>query len=579
MTLRGKLLLALLIPGLLLVAVGIVGISSLRQLEDAAGHILSNNYQSIRAAREMESALRRLEGARPGTDAAARDAFEGGLALCERNVTELGEPAILASIRATWERLDGPDGLGGDRAARDRLVDGISALVAVNERAMLASERETRRTARFMRYFVAGALAAAVLTLAAFALLAAGRISRPVRAVADRLHQALNPVEDAAVPALEGDEIARLESEVDSLLGRLLLYEHEQAQRLTHLQGRLALVMNEVLEGLVLLDGGLRVLAVNRVARTLLGTPGGEGVRLSELPLRPDLREALDPLMEGTFQPERDLGEVRFVIDGSERVYRPRVVTVSGSGAPVEGYLLLFWDVTEQRRFEESRRRFISMLSHQLKTPMTSLSMSVNLLRERLTGVPDAQAELLTIATEDCANLAGLISELIEAAHEVTPDLSIRPQRVDLAVLLRSALRPLLPQAEALGIHLLLPETSVMVQVDPVKFPWVVTNIAGNALRYTSSGGTVAVRIARGGSGVEVTVSDTGRGIAAEALPHIFEPFVSADREPQAGTHGLGLAIAKEIVLAHRGTVSVESRQGEGTTFRICVPAVNGERT
>ena len=163
------------------------------------------------------------------------------------------------------------------------------------------------------------------------------------------------------------------------------------------------------------------------------------------------------------------------------------MLTVTAGGGAIEGYLLLFWDVTEQQRFEESRRRFISMLSHQLKTPMTSLSMSVNLMREKIRDAAPAQAELLSIATEDCNNLAALISDLIDAAKDVTPELTLKTRRIDIVRLLRSSLRPLVPQAEEKGIDLILPAggEEILAEVDPVKFPWVVTNIVGNALRYT----------------------------------------------------------------------------------------------
>jgi PAS domain-containing protein len=96
--------------------------------------------------------------------------------------------------------------------------------------------------------------------------------------------------------------------------------------------------------------------------------PAGEGRRVEELHPREDVRKLLAPVLAGTFQPERDLGEVRFEVDGGERIFRPRVLTVPAPAGGVQGYLILFWDVTEERRFEESRHRFISMLSHQLKT-------------------------------------------------------------------------------------------------------------------------------------------------------------------------------------------------------------------
>jgi signal transduction histidine kinase len=215
------------------------------------------------------------------------------------------------------------------------------------------------------------------------------------------------------------------------------------------------------------------------------------------------------------------------------------------------------------------------MLSHQLKTPMTSLTMSVNLIREKLKDAAPAQVELLSIARENCNSLSALVSDLIEAAREITPDLALKPLRMDLARLLRSALRPLVPQAEDKGVELVVPADApaVLAYVDPVKFPWVVANIAGNALRYTDRGGRIAVEVSVSSGQVQVSVEDTGAGIARENIARIFQPYVSLDREPQPGTHGLGLAIAKEIVEAHGGAIEAWSEPGEGTRFHIRLPA------
>ncbi len=584
MPLRRKLLLAILIPVLLLAVVGAISVTSLRHLEQAAGRILANNYRSIQETRSMERCLWDLEmsvaeaGPRPR---GLVPAFDSALQRCEANVTEPGERAVLERIRSSWNALR--TGVVADTTriwlhGIPNLYVDLEKLIALNEQAMIAHEQETRRVGRLMFGAVSGSVLMAMVALALYAIISARLISRPITQVVERLHTALNPVQAEGEFEHEegGDEIKRLREEMDSLLDRLARHEDQQQRRLTHLQGRLAFVMNEVLEGLVLLDREHRILAVNRVARSILGSGCTEGVRLDALSLREDVRALLAPLLSGDVQAERDLGEVRHEAKGGERVYRPRVLTVSSAQGGVEGYLLLFWDVTEQRRFEESRQRFISMLSHQLKTPMTSLSMSVNLLKERLQTVAPRETELLSIASEDCSNLGALIADLIEASREITPDLTLSRRPVDVTRLLRSALRPLVPQAEARGIRLVLPapDRECRCKVDPVKFPWVITNIAGNALRYTAGGGRVKITIEPDSGDCRITVTDTGIGIAPENLERIFQPYTSLDREPHAGTHGLGLAIAREIVEAHGGSITATSTVGTGSRFTIRLPAL-----
>lgn len=594
MPLRRKLLFAMMIPVILLITVGAIGVYSLRHLEQAAGRILADNYRSIQETRRMEEALRAFlsldtrSAATPGASNPNQilRQFDTALDECEANITEAGETTVLQSIRSRWAELRPTLDVSGDLSAetlRTRaaavadLYSDVEQLVVLNETAMIEYERETRHVARVMLGAVAGSSLAAIVALALFALISARRISRPVVEVADRLHLALGPVEGTgSVTARSNiDEIERLRQEMDALFERLGRYEDEQNQKLSHLQGRLAFVMNEVLEGMVLLDAEQRVMTMNRVAHMLLGSGVAEGSRLDVELMRPDVQRALAPFLAGEFQPERDLDELHHAADGEDRIYRPRVLTVTASNGAIEGYLLLFWDVTEQQRFEESRRRFISMLSHQLKTPMTSLSMSVNLMREKIQDAAPAQAELLAIATEDCNNLAALISDLIDAAKDVTPELTLKTRRVDIVRLLRSSLRPLVTQAEDKEIDLILPASSeeIFAEIDPVKFPWVVTNIVGNALRYTEPRGRVTVVVTLDLDEVRVSVTDTGAGIPPEYLDKIFQPYWSLDEEPRPGTHGLGLAIAKEVMEAHGGSIAAESHPGAGTIFRLHLPS------
>jgi NtrC-family two-component system sensor histidine kinase KinB len=410
---------------------------------------------------------------------------------------------------------------------------------------------------------------------------AAGRISRPILEVASRLHRAVKGGAQPPVNEAPSDEIGRLRSEMDEMLKRLGEFQDEQLRKLADAESRLALIMNRVLEGMVLVDEQLRILAVNKIAARLLLIGDGEdtlGHPLLELSLPDDLAEMVKVLARGEFQPERDLGEIRSSIGDAVRVYHPRVMTVSQGKDEVEGYLLIFWDVTEEKRFEESRHRFISMLSHQLKTPMTSLSMSVNLLKEKLVDLPPRRVELLDMAIKDCQSLAALITELVDAAKGSNPDFSLCLRPVDLNLLLGSALEPLSAQAGSRGITLVHPSVNQQhdVLVDPIKFPWVVTNLVGNALRYTGAGGRIVVSTTAQNDGIVVEVSDTGKGMPRELVNRIFTPFLSADTVPQAGTHGLGLTIVREIVEAHGGTIHVTSELGVGTTFTVWIPRSSG---
>lgn len=597
MSLNKRLLLSLVIPAFLLVAIGASGFISVRILANAADRILSDNYRSIQAARRMERALISLDSCLllssvcdEGAIRATR-LFEKSLVECEGNITEAEEPAILSDIRAQWNELKSwindrrqPGGNAKLTEARSpmELHDLIGRLIEVNERAMFNFERASRRTAGLMTGVVAASSLAALAALFLFAFIAAKHISRPIIEVADNLHKALSHpgTEEDSSGRKQVDEIARLREEMEELLVRLARYESEQSRRFRELQDRFMLVSNQVREGLLLLGEGYQVLYINQQGRKILGFGNEEviGKSLGDLSLSERVATLLEPVFSGDAVKEMDLSEFSVEDEEARRIYRPRFLPGRIEDMP-EASLLIFWDVTEQRRFEEAKRGFIAMLSHQLKTPITSLSMSVNLLRERLEDIPEETAELLDHAKTGCANLSMLVSELIDAARESAPEMTLRPVRIDLVPLLRSAIKPLKPQAEDKGLTILdgMGARSAWATVDPIKFSWVITNAVGNALRYTARGGSIKILLLDTPSGIEIQVMDTGIGIDPERLRGIFTPTDPSEvRDP--GSHGLGLSIAKEIVDAHRGAISIDSKPGKGTTVRVTIPKPDEEK-
>ncbi|SHO42796.1 sensor histidine kinase [Desulfopila aestuarii] len=227
------------------------------------------------------------------------------------------------------------------------------------------------------------------------------------------------------------------------------------------------------------------------------------------------------------------------------------------------------------RQAEEARTRFIADLSHQLKTPMTSLTMSVNLLhdrRDRLTG--EQISMLLDTATDDCERMAKLLNELVDIARL---EAMVRPavrEPIMVTELIHTSLRPLVKQAEEKGVSLVLeiePDLPV-ITLDTTRFPWILTNLVGNGLRYTDSGGVITIAVTRQSGSFVFVCRDNGCGIDPDHLPHIFERYSQFAEREKMGTIGLGLAIVKEIIEQHGGGIQAESLPGQGTVFTFWIP-------
>lgn len=224
---------------------------------------------------------------------------------------------------------------------------------------------------------------------------------------------------------------------------------------------------------------------------------------------------------------------------------------------------------------EATRRRLLADLAHELRTPIAALELTLEALED---GVIVADSAALATLREQTARLSRLSSDLreVSAAEEGRIRLDMVP--VDPASLLDQARRAVAEEAARTGITLTLalpPAPAPRVEADPQRILQVLANLLSNALRHTPAGGTITLGLADAPQAVQLSVTDTGEGIAAEHLPHIFERFYRTDtaRDRDHGGSGIGLAISRAIVAAHGGTLTAESEgPGHGTRFTLRLP-------
>lgn len=231
---------------------------------------------------------------------------------------------------------------------------------------------------------------------------------------------------------------------------------------------------------------------------------------------------------------------------------------------------------------ELAKARFIADLSHQLKTPMTSLSMSLGLLTEKAETLShENYTRLFQTANEDCGRLAGLINELVDIAKLENMVRPPQKELLDIAWVVKETLRPLLSQAKEKGIHTELHvDTDIPpLTIDSMRFPWILTNLVGNAIRYTDRDGTISFSVSKKGDRCWFQCKDTGSGIEPKYVNKIFERYTQFSKREKSGTIGLGLAIVREIIEQHGGEISVESVVDKGTTFQFWIPIDQGKGT
>jgi two-component system phosphate regulon sensor histidine kinase PhoR len=245
-------------------------------------------------------------------------------------------------------------------------------------------------------------------------------------------------------------------------------------------------------------------------------------------------------------------------------------------GNPCPGVVLVLHDVTDLRRLENLRREFVSNVSHELKTPLTSIQAYAETLLEGAIDDPDNNRAFLTRIAEQAELLAALIQDMLRLARIETGRDVFEVQPVGIDAVVESCVQARVAIAASKGVDLFteLPEGALRVLADEEGLRTILDNLVDNAINYTPSGGRVTVRWAGDGAAVRIEVEDTGVGISSEHQNRIFERFYRVDkaRSREVGGTGLGLSIVKHLTQVFGGTVEVFSRPGRGSRFTVQLP-------
>jgi two-component system phosphate regulon sensor histidine kinase PhoR len=238
------------------------------------------------------------------------------------------------------------------------------------------------------------------------------------------------------------------------------------------------------------------------------------------------------------------------------------------------GGVELFRDISEIKRQERERKNFLSMLVHDMKNPIVIGEGFLNrLLAEKAGSLTEKQKEYLSIVREETAKLQRIVTDFLDFSKFERNQYQPAPAPYNLEEALDHRLEAMRVVAEKKDLHLFFEydqESLPIILADAAMIDRVISNLLDNAVKYTEPGGTVTVRLANRTEDVLVEVADTGMGIRPKDLPCVFDAFCRIDKRAEGS--GLGLSIAKAIVDAHGGTISVESTPGKGSTFRFTLP-------
>lgn len=508
----------------------------------------------VLADSEADSATMENHAGRPEV----AQALAGFPSLSRRNSATLGEELLYAAVP-----LDGgPDGQ----------VQGVLRL-ALHEPGLQGALAPSR-----------WAFAAAALAFVAAALAAAAAFSRmTARPLASLARAARAYGAGEASSAAAGRRAIRPDDpeEMQILAATLDSMAAEIGARVSaaQAQGReLEAILDAMTEAVLALDSRLRIKIANPAALALFGleAKAAEGGLLETSLLETTRSSGLQALAADCLESgERHSCELALYIP-SERWFQafaaPLGIALNGNG----GVVLVLNDITELRRLERVRRDFVANVSHELRTPVQLVKGFAESLIEGAMSDPEQARRFLGIIERNAARMESLIDDLLSLASlEREGEDHLMPVRAEIAPILLAAREAIAPKAEARGTRLRIEcAEGLEAKVDAGLLEQALINLIDNAVKYSPPSTLVSISARAEASSLVIEVRDQGIGISARDLPRVFERFYRVDkaRSRELGGTGLGLAIVRHIAIAHGGSASVESWEGEGSTFRLTFP-------
>ncbi len=578
MNLKTKITTGFLALLLLLLGLGAYAFYSVQRLEASSRNILKANFYSVELGQRMLQALDQLQN-QPGA-APTLNRFQQALTREAGNVTEPGEQQLVDSLTATFEgyrRQAAVPVLTQLRGQTHRMIRlNTAALTRKNERA----NQTAMQAGRYMLAFTV----LSVLIALMFVLSVPEAAVAPLRKLTQSLEHATDRNFNATIPIESEDEFGRVGRAFNRMLVELQEFRSSTTADLVTERNRARSIVNGLDEGLLLLDENRRIILANPVVCGLLSLPAEQLVNrlAADVAAENDLLRAmlapLDAPRRGGQPAEVPL--LNIPQNGEETFYRLAVqdlVSFNEASDKMEfvGQILTLRNVSDFKKLDQVKSNFLATVSHEFKTPLSSIGLSLKLLGDERVEAPE-RARVLAGIGRETQRLQRLVGELLDVSRlDSGAGIELNFASTQLAAVIQFAADTVQPQLLDKQVQLMqnLPADLPAVRADVEKTTWVLLNLLANAIRYSPTGEALTVSAALAGKFVQVTVQDRGPGIGAEHHDRIFQRFARIpDKTGYKGGSGLGLSIAREFITTQGGRLWVESELGSGSRFHFTLP-------
>ncbi len=569
MKIKTKLTLGVGLLFILIILLSLVGARYINALKNDTENILVANYNTLEYCRNMLLALE-------DSSANAAKKFEINLQNQEKNNTEIGEKEVTTELRNRFNDYK----IGkSENHVLTTIRTQIFQLMNMNMQAIQRKSEVAKATADKAVLWIA--ITGTLCFLIAFTLLVnlPSNIANPIQELTESIEQIASENYAERVHFESHSEFGQLAKSFNIMAEKLEEYNNSSLAKLMMEKKRIETLINNMHDPVIGLDENLKVIFANEEAMKIVGVPKAEivGRYSQDLSVKNDL---VRTLIQDLMSPGNGVGTktkpIKIYSDNKEGYFDKETIHISitPTGEQTKkliGHVIILRNITEYKELDFAKTNFIATVSHEFKTPISSIKMSLKLLENEKVGkLNDEQKNLLYSINDDVTRLLKITGELLDMTQVESGNIHLTILPTDSRDILDFALKATKTQAEQKYIKFSIdcPQSISKVQADQEKTTWVLTNLLSNGIRYSYDNATINIKISEADTFVNISVKDTGQGIAPQHKDKIFDRYYRVPGTKKEGT-GLGLAISKEFIEAQGGQIMVESEFGAGSSFTL----------
>ena len=530
-------------------------------------NILKANYNTLEYSRNMLTSLDEMNS----NESSSIAVFETNLKKQIANITEVGEDKVTSNLQNSFNLLQKNR---NDEKLKSQIRLDIFEIMKLNMNAIKQKSNIARRTAETANLWIA--ITGTLCFLIAFNLLInlPNNIANPIKELTDSIKEIANKNYSQRVHFMRHNEFGDLAKSFNTMATKLEEYHSSNVYKLSFEKKRLETLINNMHDPIIGLDDQGIILFVNDEALKIIGLKQEEviGKSASTLALTNDLMKSL--IINDLQSSNQKTLPMKIFADGKESYFEKESVTITikptGEDREIAiGDVIILRNITVFKELDFAKTNFIATVSHELKTPISSIKLSLQLLEKAETGVTnEEQKQLIESIKDDSQRLLKITGELLELSQVETGNIQLNMEKSNPYEIIHYATEAVKVKAEQKQIELVIEveENLPNVKADSEKTAWVLINFLTNAITYSSEQSKIVLRLKAENNSLVFGVVDSGKGIDSRYKTKVFDKYFQIPGSSKSGT-GLGLAISKEFIEAQNGTIGVESELGLGSTF------------